>query len=45
MFGAFIRGLLFSGIGGSSASKIAGKMNKGGKKDGGSKVIIIKNNI
>ncbi|KLL04694.1 MAG: hypothetical protein MRERV_14c038 [Mycoplasmataceae bacterium RV_VA103A] len=41
LFGAFIRGLLFSGIGGSSASKIAGKMNKGGKKDG-SKVIIIK---
>ncbi|CAG8735711.1 13458_t:CDS:2, partial [Cetraspora pellucida] len=41
LFGAFIRGLLFSGIGGSSASKIAGKMNKSGKKDGGSKKIVL----
>jgi len=27
VFGAFIRGLLFSGVGGSSASGIAGKVS------------------
>lgn len=33
VFGAFIRGLLFSGVGGSSVSSIGGKVNLKSSKD------------